>query len=152
MRIATRKLSALLAGMMVLVGTSVVAEDAPMLRITWPPEGAAIPLAGDPEGAIGVVVESNFRLMPTGSCGDDPRCGHVHMKIDPDGDSCNIPGRAYNSMNSDTGGMLIMARFGHCPEPAGDHIIGVLLADDRHQPVLVDGKPVTALVPVMTRR
>lgn len=148
----TRKLPAILAGIMALAGTTALAEDAPTLRITWPPESAAIPLAGDPEGAIGVVVESNFRLLPAGSCDDDPRCGHVHMKIDPDGESCNIPGRAYNSMNSDTGGTLIIARFGHCPEPAGEHVIGVLLADDRHQPVLVDGKPVTALVPVTTRR
>ena len=65
----------------------------------------------DEEGAIGVVVSSNFRLMPAGDCGGDPRCGHVHMKIDPDGDSCNIPGRPYNSMNSDFGGNLITARF-----------------------------------------
>ena len=30
-------------------------------------------------------------------------------------------------------------------------IPGVLLADDHHQPVLVDGKPITALVPITTR-
>ena len=30
-------------------------------------------------------------------------------------------------------------------------VIGVLLADDRHQPVLVGGKPVTALVRVTMR-
>lgn len=120
------------------------------LRIVWPPKDAAIVLGNDPEQAIGVVVESNFRLMPHGTCGDDARCGHIHMKIDPDGDSCNIPGRPYNSMNSDFGGPLVLARFGHCPTPTGEHVIGVLLADDHHRPILVDGQPVTALVRVKT--
>ena len=32
----------------------------------------------------------------------------------------------------------------------GKHVIGVLLADDHHKPILVDGKPVTALVTVTT--
>lgn len=134
-----------------LIAGPSLAQDTPTLRIVWPPEGATIPLASNPERSIGVVVESNFRLMPSGSCGDDPRCGHVHMKLDPQGDSCNIPGRAYNSMNSDTGGDLIKARFGHCPSPTGAHVIGVLLANDHHQPVLIDGKPITALVSVTTQ-
>jgi hypothetical protein len=30
-------------------------------------------------------------------------------------------------------------------------VIGVLLANDQHKPVLVDGKPVTALVKVTAR-
>ncbi|RUV89012.1 hypothetical protein EOA88_13580, partial [Mesorhizobium sp. M5C.F.Ca.IN.020.14.1.1] len=78
-------------------------------------------------------------------------CGHVHMKIDPAADTCNIAGKPYNSMNSDFGGDLIKARFGHCPDAAGKHVIGVLLADDHHKPILVDGKPVTALVTVTTK-
>lgn len=127
------------------------AQDAPVLSVIWPPAGSEIMLSDDPEGQIGVVVASNFKLMPAGSCGADTRCGHVHLKIDPQGDSCNIPGKAYNSMNSDFGGSLIVARFGHCPAPKGEHVIGILLADDHHQPVLVDGQPVTALVPVTTR-
>ena len=134
-----------------LPGLPSLAQDAASLAVIWPPAGAEIPLGDDPEGQIGVVVASNFALKPAGSCGDDPRCGHVHMRIDPDGDSCNIPGKTYNSMNSDFGGTLIVARFGHCPEPKGAHVIGVLLADDHHQPVLVDGKPVTALIQVTTR-
>jgi hypothetical protein len=73
------------------------------------------------------------------------------MKIDPEAESCNIPGRPYNSMNSDVGGDLIKARFGHCPERRGTHVIGILLADDHHRPILVGGKPVTALVTVRTR-
>ena len=48
-------------------------------------------------------------------------------------------------------GDLIKADFGACQSPKGEHVIGVLLADDRHQPVLVGGKPVTALVRVTTR-
>ena len=83
--------------------------------------------------------------------GGDPRCGHVHMKIDPQGDSCNLPGLPANSMNSDFGGPLIKANFGACPSPTGEHVIGVLLANDQHKPVLVDGKPVTALVKVTAR-
>ena len=140
-----------LPALLLFFPTPLLADDAaPSLTILWPPEGATVPLGTDEEAAIGVVVESDFRLLPAGSCGDDTRCGHVHMKIDPDGDSCNVPGRPYNSMNSDFGGDLIKARFGHCPPPKGQHVIGILLADDHHQPVLVDGKPITALVSVTT--
>lgn len=127
------------------------AEDRPTLEIVWPQPGSAVDLGNDPEKAIGVVVRSNFALLPAGQCGANRQCGHVHMKINPDGDTCNIPGRPYNSMNSDFGGDLIKARFGHCPVAAGKHVIGVLLADDHHKPVLVDGKPVTALVTVTTK-
>ena len=75
----------------------------------------------------------------------------ISLGDDPDSDSCNVPGRPYNSMNSDFGGDLIKARFGHCPSPIGTHVIGILLADDHHQPIVVDGKPVTALVTVTTK-
>ncbi len=136
------------ATLLCLLANLTNAEEAPRLNITWPQDGMAVPLGA--EGVIGVVVDSNFRLAPAGSCGDDLRCGHVHMKIDPDGDSCNVPDRPYNSMNSDFGGTLITARFGHCPSPKGDHVIGALLANDHHQPVLFDGKPVTALVRITT--
>jgi hypothetical protein len=54
-------------------------------------------------------------------------------------------------MNSDFGGDLISARFGHCPTATGEHVIGILLADDHHRPILVNGRPVTALVRVTTR-
>jgi hypothetical protein len=54
-------------------------------------------------------------------------------------------------MNSDFGGDLIKARFGHCPSPTGAHVIGSLLADDHHQPIVVYGRPVTALVSVTTK-
>jgi hypothetical protein len=128
-----------------------MAQDRPTLAIVWPPANSIIELGNDPEKAIGVVVRSNFKLRPAGQCGNDTQCGHVHMKLDPDGDSCNIPGRPYNGMNSDFGGDLIMARFRHCPSPTGIHVIGVLLANDHHQPILVDGKPVTALVTVSTK-
>jgi len=126
-------------------------ESTPTLQIAWPPEGATVQLGTDPERTIGVVVQSNFKLLPAGQCGSDTRCGHIHMKIDPEGDSCNLPGRPYNSMNSDFGGDLIKARFGPCPSPVGSHVVGVLLADDHHKPILVNGKPVTALVKVSTR-
>lgn len=134
----------------VLFGATAMAEDAPSLRILWPQEGMVVPIGNDAEGVIGVVVDSNFRLAPAGSCGSDPNCGHVHMKIDPEGNDCDIPDRNYNSMNSDFGGNLIIARFGHCSDRTGEHVIGVLLADDHHQPILVDGLPVTALVRVRT--
>jgi hypothetical protein len=126
-------------------------QNRPTLEIVWPIAGSAIELGKDSEKAIGVIVRSNFTLLPAGKCGDNRQCGHVHMKIDPDGDTCNIPGRPYNSMNSDFGGDLIKASFGHCPGPVGKHVIGVLLADDNHKPILVDGKPVTALVTVTTK-
>lgn len=136
---------------MALSLTGAIAQDRPTLEIVWPPAGAVIELGSDLEKAIGVVVESNFTIQPAGQCGDNAQCGHVHMKIDPTGDTCNIPRRPYNSMNSDFGGDLIKARFGHCPDPIGTHVIGILLADQDHQPVLVDGKPVTALVTVTTK-
>ncbi|MBS7780077.1 hypothetical protein KHY18_18905 [Acidovorax sp. CCYZU-2555] len=120
------------------------------MQIVWPPAGATVPLGTDPERAIGVLVHSNFKLLPAGQCGSDKRCGHIHMKIDPQGDTCNLPGRPYNSMNSDFGGPLVKAHFGACTVATGEHVIGVLLADDHHQPVLVDGKPVTATVSVRT--
>lgn len=131
--------------------TAANAQDRPTLEIVWPHAGAVIELGSDPEKAIGVVVKSNFELFPELQCGENQQCGHVHMKIDPVGDTCDIPGRPYNSMNSDFGGDLIKARFGHCPDPLGTHVIGVLLADDHHNPILVDGKPVTALVTVTTK-
>ncbi|WP_207480944.1 hypothetical protein [Arenibaculum pallidiluteum] len=127
------------------------AGDLPSLTVSWPKDGTEVILGDDPERAIGVVVKSSFALKPAGQCGTDLQCGHLHLKIDPQGDSCNIPGRPYNSMNSDLGGEVIKARFGHCGTATGPHVIGILLADDQHRPVLVDGKPVTALVRVVTR-
>ena len=123
----------------------------PSLQILWPTEGSTIQLGTDSDRAIGMVVGSNFRLKPAGQCGDDKQCGHVHLKIDPNGDSCNQPGKPYNSMNSDFGGPLIAARFGFCTQATGEHVIGILLADDHHRPVLVNGQPVTALVKVKTQ-
>ena len=144
--------SALLISLALLASPRLAqAEDRPTLEIVWPQPGSAVELGKDPEKAIGAVVRSNFTLLPAGQCGANRRCGHVHLKIDPDGDTCNIPGRPYNSMNSDFGGDLIKARFGHCPKAAGQHVIGVLLADDHHRPVLVYGKPVTALVTVTAK-
>ncbi|MGG5819668.1 hypothetical protein [Falsiroseomonas sp. HW251] len=143
---------AVLACLIVCLGSfPAVAEDPARLEIVWPAEGMVVPLGTDPERVIGVVVRSNFTLRPAGQCGAEPRCGHVHMKLEPDGDTCNIPGRPYNSMNSDFGGDLITARFGHCPIATGPHVIGILLADDHHRPILVNGQPVTALVQVTTR-
>jgi hypothetical protein len=127
------------------------AQETAGLEIVWPTEAMTVPLGADADRVIGVVVRSNFTLRPAGQCGAEPRCGHIHMKIDPDGNTCNIPGRPYNSMNSDFGGDLISARFGHCPTATGQHVIGVLLADDNHRPILVNGQPVTALVRVTTR-
>lgn len=132
-------------------GLAMAQPEPPTLRVVWPPEGAVIPLGSDAHRAIGVVVQSNFTLRPAGQCGSDARCGHIHMKIDPEGDRCNLPGRPYNSMNSDTGGELVKANFGACASATGEHVIGVLLADDQHRPVLVEGQPVTALVKVTTR-
>ena len=131
--------------------TTAQSQERPTLEIVSPIAGSVVELGSDLEKAIGVVLKSNFTLLPAGKCGGNPRCGHVHLKIDPAAETCNIPGRPYNSMNSDVGGDFIKARFGHCPDATGKHVIGVLLADDHHKPVLVDGKPVTALVTVTTK-
>lgn len=135
----------------VVLSAGAWAQEPASLDIVWPPEGSVVPQGSDPLKTMAVLVKSNFTLKPAGQCGDDPRCGHIHMKIDPDGDSCNLPGKVYNSMNSDFGGDLIKAHLGACPTPTGSHVIGVLLANDRHQPVLVDGKPVTALRRITVR-
>src|SRR5947199_8325128 len=108
------------------------AQERPTLEIVWPRSGSSIALGQDKEGSIGVVVRSNFRLLAAGACAEDRRCGHVHMKIDPDGDSCNAPGKPYNSMNSVFGGDLIKATFGYCTTSAGKHVISIFLADDPH--------------------
>lgn len=151
-------LAGLLASTLVLAQQSgapgrdfLVRPDLPTLEIVWPADGAVIELGSDADKAIGVVVKSNVALLPPSQCAGNSPCGHIHMKIDPAGDSCNIPGRPYNSRNSDFGGDLITARFGHCPNAFGTHVIGILLADDNHKPILVDGKPVTALVTVTTK-
>ncbi len=133
------------------LAAAVHAQEPPTLEIVWPPADAEIGLGKDVDGSVGIVVKSNFRLLASGQCGEDLRCGHVHLKIDPSGHSCNIPGQPYNSMNSDFGGDLIKARFRHCPTPAGIHVIGVVLADDSHKPVLINGKPVVALIKVRTK-
>lgn len=51
-------------------------------------------------------------------------------------------------MNSDIGGDLIEARFGHYPTATGAHEGGIFLADDHHHPVLVDGNPDLRIVKV----
>jgi hypothetical protein len=104
------------------LGPPAQSQDRPTLEIVWPEAGSVIEIDNSSEQAIGVVVRSNFALVPAGGCGDNHQCGHVHMKIDPAGDSCNIPGKPYNSMNSDFGGDLIKARFSHCPEAVGEHV------------------------------
>lgn len=143
--------SAALALPMILIGGLALAQEQPTLHIVWPKDGTEVVLGDDQEHAIGVVVSSNYALRPAGQCSGQPRCGHLHLKIDPTGDDCNIPGRPYNSMNSDIGGDLIKARFGHCSSATGVHVIGILLADDQHKPVIVDGKPVSAIVKVTTK-
>lgn len=129
-----------------------LAEEPARLSIVWPTPDSSVTIGSDRAGTIGIVVSSNFELKPAGQCGGNPRCGHIHMKIDPEGDGCNQPGRPYNSMNSDWGGDLVKANFGFCTTPTGRHVVGVLLADDHHKPILVGGKPITALVPVEVKR
>jgi hypothetical protein len=124
----------------------------PTLAISSPTPDAIITLGDDPEQTVDVVVAvSDFSLRAAGQCGGEVRCGHLHLKIDPADESCNIPGRAYNSMNSVVGGDVVKARFAYCHPASGAHVIGVLLANDNHTPVIVDGKPVTASVTVTTK-
>jgi hypothetical protein len=137
---------------LVLLATEAGAQPAPTMVVSSPAPNATVVLGQDQEQTVDVVVAvTDFTLKAAGQCGGDERCGHLHLKIDPSGDSCNIPGRGYNSMNSDVGGNLVKARFAYCDPPTGAHVIGVLLAHDNHQPVMVDGKPVTALVPVIAK-
>src|SRR5688572_22541809 len=78
-----RSILALAFGVMSL--TAAYADESPMLEIVWPPAGAVIELGSNDGQTIGVVVKSNFALVQAGLCGDNHACGHIHMKIDPEG-------------------------------------------------------------------
>ena len=80
----------LLTVIITLSGAPAQADEPARLSILWPPNGAVLPLSDAPDQPIGVVVNSNFVLKPAESCGGDLRCGHVHLRIDPEGTSCNI--------------------------------------------------------------
>ncbi|TIU07133.1 MAG: hypothetical protein E5W39_07320, partial [Mesorhizobium sp.] len=54
---------------------SAQAEDRPTLEIVWPVAGSVIELGNDPERAIGVVIRSNFTLLPAGECDGVSQCG-----------------------------------------------------------------------------
>lgn len=143
------------AVLILLLGLSAAAPatEPPRLRILSPAEDAEVVLGPGPEGSVAVRVEaSGFLLRAVGACGGARNCGHLHLKVDFEGDSCNAPGRPYNSRNSDTGGDTILAHLGHCPVPTGRHRIGILLANDDHSTVLVEGRPVIATVTVVARR
>jgi len=145
-----RPMLATLAVLLTTFAAGDAGAQAPALSITSPTPGAAVMLGDDPEKTVDVVVAvSGFRLRAAGQCEGEAHCGHLHLRIDPQGASCNIPGRAYNSMNSDFGGEVVKAHFSYCPSAAGPHVIGVLLANDDHTPVIVDGRPVTAAVSVV---
>jgi hypothetical protein len=142
----------LLAACLLCLPVLAAAEEAPTLTILDPLQGTTVALGGDAEKTVEVRVRvTGFTLRAAGQCGGEPRCGHLHLKIDPEGDSCNLPGRSYNSMNSDTGGDVIRARFDYCPSSTGPHVIGILLAQDDHKPVIVDGRPIVATAFVTTR-
>jgi hypothetical protein len=135
-----------------VAGTVQSHAETPVLTIISPAPNAEIILGGDQEKAVDVTVNvADFTLRPAGKCEGNPKCGHLHLKIDPAGDTCNIPGRPYNSMNSDVGGEVIKAHFGYCQSATGPHVIGILLANDKHAPVIIDGKPVTASVAVTAK-
>jgi len=69
--VVTRKIPVLTA-LIALLSQPLLAQEAPVLTVTGSPEGAVIPLGDDPEGVVGVVVSSNFRLISAGSCDGDP--------------------------------------------------------------------------------
>lgn len=149
-------LKSLLAACVLLIPFATLAlaqaGEAPTIAIVTPVQGAAVALGGDAEKSIEVRVRvTGFTLRAAGQCGSDANCGHLHLKIDPEGGSCDIPGRPYNSMNSDTGGDTIQARFGHCSSPVGPHVIGILLARDDHKPVIIDGRPMVATAYVIAK-
>ena len=131
---------------------SVAAAEIPAISIVSPAASATVALGDDVGKTIVVkIAVTNFTIRPVGHCGDTPNCGHVHLKIDHPSDVCNAPKSAGNSTNADTGGNTIEAHFGFCPTPGGQHTIVVALAKDDHSFVLVDGKPVSALVTVTAK-
>lgn len=141
-------LAALCGGLAMMVADAAAAPP-PTIEIAAPGDGAAVTLGGDAQRSVELEVRvGNFTLKPQGQCAGAADCGHVHLKIDPAGDSCNAPGSKGNSTNAATGTNRIRANFGFCPTPEGRHIIGVGLAHDDHSPVLVEGKPVTAFIVV----
>ncbi|MGO8917643.1 MAG: hypothetical protein ACLQJR_17195 [Stellaceae bacterium] len=153
---AFRTIAAMLALALPVPASASRAEDAtaaaPTLAIVSPYAGATLALGDDAGRSVAVeIAVGNFTIRPAGRCAGLPQCGHVHLAIDYPGTTCNAPGSGGNSTNAGAGGTVVQAHFGYCPSPAGRHVIAVALARDDHSLVLVDGKPVTAVVAVTTR-
>lgn len=131
------------------LATARAGDAPPTIAIAAPSDGAVVILGNDPQRSVELELKvANFALKPQGQCGGAADCGHIHLKIDPAGDTCNAPKSPGNSTNAPTGTNRIRANFAFCPNPLGRHIVGVGLAHDDHSPVLVDGKPVTAFIVV----
>jgi hypothetical protein len=131
---------------------SVAAAEVPAISIVSPAAGATVALGDDAGKTVVVkIAVTNFTIRPVGQCAGAPNCGHVHLKIDHPSDACNAPNSGGNSTNAAAGGNTIEAHFGFCPTPSGQHVIAVALAKDDHSFVLVDGKPVSAVVAVSAK-
>ena len=131
---------------------SIAASEAPTIAIVSPAPGSAVALGDDAGKSVAVkIAVTNFTIRPVGQCAGIANCGHVHLKIDHPSDACNAPNSGGNSTNGDTGGDSIVAYFGFCPTPRGEHVVVVALAKDDHSFFLVDGKPVTAIVKVSAK-
>ena len=96
---------------------------------------------------------TNFTLRDPGQCGSLANCGHIHLRIDGTGSTCNSPfteGGGYN--NQISSGTTAQARFNFCTAPAtptGTHTITLQLHDDMHNPVVdSSGQQIQAQVAV----
>src|SRR5690242_3991571 len=97
---------------LLLSAGTAAAGDAPSIAIATPGDGATVSLGADPQKSVELAVTvANFTIKPQGQCGGATDCGHIHLKIDPAGDSCNAPGSQGNSTNAATGTNRIKANF-----------------------------------------
>ncbi len=84
-------LAALCGGLAMMVADAAAVPPA-TIEIAAPGDGAAVTLGGDAQRSVELEVRvGNFTLKPQGQCAGAADCGHVRLKIDPAGDSCNAP-------------------------------------------------------------
>jgi hypothetical protein len=109
----------------------------PRVTILRPAAESTVKLGPDLHLTL-VFTTSGFTLRPVAGCGDVASCGIAHLNID--GDSCNQPGKSYNSvLEAGTLGhdFFIEAEFEHCPSSrrGGPHNITISLHTAGGEPV-----------------
>jgi hypothetical protein len=119
------------------------ADPADGFRIVSPVDGEEVFVA-DGELAVRYQVPEGTRVTLPGLCGDDPRCGHMALRIN--GDACNRPGDGYNHRDATN---PILGYPGMCPELPEESILSLAILNDQGLALRDDdGNPMTDEVTV----